>query len=577
MTAVEAARYHDVFLMEAFMYRCHPQTARLVELIRTGTIGEVRLIQANFSYNMNGPQENIRQRNDAAGGGIMDVGCYCTSMARLIAGAALGQAYADPLVPINVFRREMALKGYAHLDAASRVDEWATAIIRFPNDILAELSCGIQVNTDFTLRIWGSKGSITIPNPWFPGDARFDGEEGAKLIIQLDEGKKTEVLAVPSAQPLYALEADTVAQYLDARQAPSPAMSWGDSLGNMMTLDAWRKEVGLTFDAEKPDALALPTAGRPLTRRRDHAMSYAGIAGVDKPISRLVMGTAIFKAGTLPLASALLDSFYEAGGNCLDTAHDYRCEETVGQWINLRGIREELVVIGKGGRDAAGTPEGITSQLLETLEKMQVDYLDLYFMHTDNPAVPVGELVECLNEHRQAGRIHAFGGSNWSIERLAAANAYAQAHGLVGFAASSPNFALAEWNQPMWPGCLSASDAASRAWYTKTQMPLFSWSSQASGFFTGRFQPQDSANPGYADVVRTWFNANNFRRLERARELAAAKGVTSAQIALAYVLHQPFPIFALIGPHTVDELQSVLPALRVQLTPEEVRSLNLEN
>jgi aryl-alcohol dehydrogenase-like predicted oxidoreductase len=305
-------------------------------------------------------------------------------------------------------------------------------------------------------------------------------------------------------------------------------------------------------------------------------MSYGAIAGVDKPISRLVMGTAILKSDTLPLACALLDSFYEAGGNCLDTAHVYRCEETVGQWIKLRGIREELVVIGKGARDEAGTPEGLTSQLYETLEKMQLEYLDIYLMHSDNPALPVGDFVECLNEHHQSGRIRAFGGSNWSTARLEEANAYARAHGLVGFTASSPNFALATWNEPMWHGCLTATDAPSRAWYTRTQIPLFAWSSQASGFFTGRFRPADSSIPGYADVVRTWFNDENFQRLERARELAADKGVTAAQIALAYVLHQPFPIFALIGPHTIDELQSVLPALQVTLTPEEVRWLNLE-
>jgi predicted dehydrogenase/aryl-alcohol dehydrogenase-like predicted oxidoreductase len=576
MTAVEAARYHDVFLMEAFMYRCHPQTARLVELVRSGAIGQVRLIQAHFSYNMRGPQDNIRQQNPAAGGGIMDVGCYCVSMARLIAGAATGRPFADPVAPVNVFRREVPLKGYAHLGAESRVDEWANALIRFPGDILASLTCGIQVSVDPALRIWGSEGSIIVPNPWFPGDARFGGDDGTQILVQRLDAAAPEVERVPGGRPLYAIEADTVSQYIAARQAPSPCMTWADSLSNMQTLDAWRKEVGLVFDVERPADLALPTSGRPLARRSQHAMRYGTVDGVNKPIARLVMGTAIFKPDTLPLACALLDSYYEAGGNSLDTAHAYRCEETVGQWIKLRGLREELVVIGKGARDEAGTPEGLTAQLLETLEKMQLDYLDIYLMHTDNPQVPVGEFVDCLNEHLRAGRIHAFGGSNWSIPRLEAANAYAQAHRLVGFAASSPNLSLGVWNVPMWPGCLSASDAASRAWYTRTQMPLFAWSSQASGFFTGRFRPEDRSVPGYADVVTTWFNDDNFRRLDRARELAAAKGVTSAQIALAYVLHQPFPIFALIGPHTIDELQSVLPALTVELTPAELRWLNLE-
>jgi predicted dehydrogenase len=156
MTAVEAARYHDVFLMEAFMYRCHPQTARLVQLIREKAIGEVRVIQSAFSFNMRGPHyENIRQQNAAAGGGIMDVGCYCASMSRLIAGAALGKDFAD-LVQV---------KGAGHVGEGSRVDEWASATLRFPGDIVAEVSCGIQVNIDSTLRIWGSEGHIIMPNP----------------------------------------------------------------------------------------------------------------------------------------------------------------------------------------------------------------------------------------------------------------------------------------------------------------------------------------------------------------------------------------------------------------------------
>jgi aryl-alcohol dehydrogenase-like predicted oxidoreductase len=361
-------------------------------------------------------------------------------------------------------------------------------------------------------------------------------------------------------------------------------MSWADSLGNMLALDAWRKEIGVVFAAEKPGPeagarwapLTLPTSGRPLARRPQHNMKYGEVAGVNKPISRLVMGTMIFKPDALPLACSLLDHFYEAGGNCFDTAHVYRCEETVGRWIRLRGVREELVILAKGARDEKCTPEGINAQLAETLEKMQLDYVDIYMLHSDNPSVPAGELVDCLNEHLRAGRIHAFGGSNWSIERIEAANAYAQAHGLRGFAGSSPNLSLAEWNEPMWPACLTASDARSRAWYAQTQMPLFAWSSQATGFFTGRYKPADRNVPALAPVVRTWFNEGNFRRLERAQELARRKGVTPAQIALAYVLGQPFPTFALIGPQTIDELNDAFPALDIALAPAEMCWLNLE-
>ncbi|MBX2999712.1 MAG: aldo/keto reductase [Caldilineaceae bacterium] len=577
MTAIEAARHHDVFLMEAFMYRCHPQTARLVELIRAGVIGQVRLIQAHFSYNMGGPQDNIRQQNSAAGGGIMDVGCYTTSMARLIAGAANGQEFANPIITSNGYSAMMALKAFAHIGKESGVDEWGGAVLEFPGNIVAQLSTGIQVRVDPALRIWGSKGHIIVPNPWFPGDERFGGDQGARILIHRDGEAEAEEIVVPGGRPLYAIEADTVARHLNERQAASPSVTWADSLGNMLTLDAWRREIGLVFASEKYEALKLPTSGRPLARRPQYTMQYGHVDGVEKPISRLVMGTMIFKADRMPLTCSLLDYFYEIGGNCLDTAHVYRCEEAVGNWIRLRGIREDLVIIGKGARDEMGTPEGITAQLTETLEKMGLDYVDIYMMHSDNPIVPAGELVECLNEHLRAGRIRAFGGSNWSIERIEEANAYAREHGLVGFAASSPNLSLAEWNEPMWPRCLTASNARSRAWYAQYQMPLFAWSSQATGFFTGRYKPEDRSISALEPIVRTWFNDGNFQRLDRARELAAEKGVTAAQIALAYVLNQPIPTFALIGPQSIDELREVLPALDISLSPEELRWLNLED
>jgi predicted dehydrogenase/aryl-alcohol dehydrogenase-like predicted oxidoreductase len=575
MVAIDAAREHDVFLMEAFMYRCHPQTARLVELIKSGAIGKVRLIQAHFSYDMKGPRENVRQQNPASGGGIMDVGCYTASMARLVAGAAIGEPFSDPIIARDGYRSRIELKAEGVINADNRVDEWSVAVVRFPGDIVATLTTGIQVKVDDALRVWGSEGYIIVPEPWKPSEPPSRGE-GRILLYREGEEQPEEILVRAGGIPLYGIEADTVARHIADRQAPSPCMRWADTLGNMLTLDAWRQEIGLVFDSERPEALTLPTSGRPLARRPDHRMPYGQVAGIDKPVSRLVMGSMIFKPGTVPLARALLDRFVELGGTTIDTAHVYNCEETVGQWLKLSGVREQLVLIGKGMRNPGDGTETLTRQLLETLDKLQTDYVDLYLMHADDPAIPAGELVECLNEHLGAGRIHAFGGSNWSIARIEEANAYARTHGLVGFAASSPNLSLAAWNEPMWVGCISASEPASRAWYERTRMPLFAWSSQATGFFTGRFSPRDREQPALASIVRTWFNKANFVRLERVRELAASKGVTTAQIALAWVLQQPLDVYALIGPQTIDELNEALPALDVTLSAEELRWLNLE-
>ncbi|HET6387426.1 MAG TPA: Gfo/Idh/MocA family oxidoreductase [Armatimonadota bacterium] len=228
MRLVDEVDRNHVFLMEAFMYRCHPQTQKLKEILKSGAIGDVRLIQSNFCYNMGPKYENIRLSNPAAGGGIMDVGCYTMSMARLIAGAD----------PIDV-------KGSAFIGPVSRVDEQATASVLFPGGIVANLACATQVSADNELRIWGSAGSIRVPNPWFPG------ERGNRILVQKTGDDKPTEVVVNGGAGLYSIEADTVARNIENFSAPPPCMTWLDSLGNMAALDKWRKSVKLVFDVEK--------------------------------------------------------------------------------------------------------------------------------------------------------------------------------------------------------------------------------------------------------------------------------------------------------------------------------------
>jgi len=565
MALVEAARYHDVFLMEAFMYRCHPQTARLAKLIRDRAIGDVRMIQVHFAYNMGQNLDNIRLQNAAAGGAIMDVGCYCMSMARLVAGNANGVDFIEPT----------ELKGVAYIGKASRVDEYATAVLKFPGDILANLSTGNEVSIDSTLRIWGSEGNIQVPNPWFPGRS---GQ--AKIILHKAGQEKPEEIDASDERGLYTIEVDVVAKHIKDRQAPPPCMTWADSLGNIKALDQWRKEVGEVFDQEKLNAptLNVPYSNQKLARRRDGKMKYGKVPHVDKQVSRLVLGTMIVNTNNPSLSVGLLDHFFEIGGNCLDTAWVYggigRTERMVGNWMKSRGVRDDIVLIGKGAGTTECTPQLVLQQFLESLDRLDLPYVDIYMMHRDNMYVPVGEFVDLLNEQVRKGRCKAFGGSNWSPRRLQEANEYAKAKGLQGFSASSPNFSLAMWNEPMWRDCVTASDPDSRKWYEKTQFPLFAWSSQANGLFTGRFGPDKRTDP---DVVRTWYSDDNFKRLDRVKELAKKKGVSTTQIALAYVLCQPMNVFALIGPQSIEETRTSALALETELSPEEMRWLNLES
>ena len=353
-------------------------------------------------------------------------------------------------------------------------------------------------------------------------------------------------------------------------------MSWNDTLGNMKTLDAWRASVGLTYNAEK---IGFPTptlTQRSLRVRPGSTMKYGRLPGIEKPVSRLVMGAML--SGTWfpnPHGHVLFDDFFERGGNCFDTAYQYLhgdSEKILGHWVKNRGVRDDIVILGKGAHTPFCDPENLTKQLMGSLERLQTDYLDVYMMHRDNPAIPAGEFIDVLNEHRRKGRIRLFGGSNWSIARVEAANAYAKRNGLTGFSAVSNNFSLACMVDPIWPGCVHSSDSKSRDWFTRTQLALFAWSSQARGFFV----VGDPKNRTDAQLVRCCYSEENLRRLERARQLAKKRGKLPNHIALAYVLSQPFPTFALIGPQTLQETHTSWPALEIELTAEEVSWLNLE-
>jgi aryl-alcohol dehydrogenase-like predicted oxidoreductase len=316
-------------------------------------------------------------------------------------------------------------------------------------------------------------------------------------------------------------------------------------------------------------------------------VEYRQVPGVDKPISRLVQGTIMLREDDLPYSFAVLDAAREVGITAFDTARHYGQgnEATVGRWVGERGLRDDVVIIGKGAHHIPErkrvTPEDIAADLEESLRQFGFDAIDLYLLHRDDPDVPVGPIVEALNEHLRAGKIRAFGGSNWSHERIAEANAYAQSHGLVPFVASSPHFSLAVQVEAPWEGCISIGgpDAAeARNWYIDNQMAVFAWSSLAGGFLSGGFdRDHDGALPEeVAERARRSYGTDaNYERLDRARTLAAELGLTVPQIALAYALSQPLNLFAIAGGESKDEVAANAAAEAIRLSSETLEWLDL--
>lgn len=563
MAMLEAARQHGVFFMEAFMYRCNPQTAKLIELIREGAIGQVRMIRAAFGY---GGGETIQPTSrvyDPAlgGGGILDVGCYPVSLARLVAGAAEGLPFADPI----------RVRAAGHLGETG-VDEWAAATLQFSSGIVAEVATAIRAPLENHAAIFGSAGRIILPQPWMA--AREEAVDGS---ILLQRGSEEELIPVPAPMTSFAYEIELATQAILAgqKEAPAPAMSWLDTLGNHRTLDAWREEIELVYPDETP-ANRRPVHGRPLAKRTPSPMRYGRVPGLDRDISKLIMGCD--NQTTFAQGAVIWDAWFEAGGNAFDTAHIYGgglMEKLLGEWIQSRGVAEEVLVTVKGAHTPHCTPEALAQQLAISLERLQLDHAPLYIMHRDNTQVPVSEFIDALNEQVRAGRIGVFGGSNWTLERFEQANAYARRTHQQGMSVLNNNLSLAAMVRPVWEGCVSSSDPATRAFLAQSGTAHFAWSSQARGYFL----PEDvRATLGLGDSAGDvcFESEANRERRRRAYELAEKKGVSPLNIAAAWVLNQPFPSFALIGPRTLTELATTLPCLDLELSPQELAWLTLD-
>ncbi len=555
---ITAADKAGTFLGEAFMNRVHPLTARIVELVGAGAIGDLRVIKTSFGFKMSNPDPAHRLlANETAGGAILDICCYPVSLARLVAGAAAGKPFLDPA----------EVHGVGHLGVTG-VDEWASAVLRFPGGVVAEVSGSIAVAQDNDLRAFGTTGWMSVASPWF-----CTGRDGgtADIVIHRPDGT-IETITVDEPRPLYTFEIDAAGRAIRAGRAEfdPPGPSWADTLGNMRVLDKWRGDIGLRYDFERPERSTGKVDGRPLRRPVD-PMRRRKLPGLDAEVSVVALGGANLVSFTQ--AAIICDAFFERGGNVLDSAWVYGrglCDRLFGAWMAARGVRDDIILIGKGAHAPLTYPDVIARQLTESLDRLQTDVIDVYFMHRDNPDVPVGEFVDAMDAEAKAGRIRIYGGSNWTRERMDAAFAHAEKNGRRPPGALSNNFSLAEMVNPVWAGVLACSDAAWKTWLRRRGIPDFAWSSQARGFFTDRAAPDKRDEP---ELVDSWYSDKNFARRARAIALGERLGKTPLQVALAYCLAQDFPVIPLIGPLALGELENSLEALDITLTPEDVRWL----
>ena len=320
-------------------------------------------------------------------------------------------------------------------------------------------------------------------------------------------------------------------------------------------------------------------------------MQYDSIDGLDKKISKLIMGNdnQIY----FDEAAKLWDHWIEVGGNAFDNAHIYgqgSMEKLLGDWHRKRDNLKDLVIIAKGAHTPNCDPKSITSQLTESLDRLQTETADIYIMHRDNTEIPVDEFIDVLNEEKNKGRIKIFGGSNWTLSRFKEANNWAEENNKVKFSVLNNNLALCKMIKPLWDGCISSNDQEILTYLESTKTAHLSWSSQGRGYFlpdeiTQQIEEKITIDesswrqPGEhsSGPLSCFDSEENRERKSRAIDLAKKLNTDSQNIAGAWPLNLDFPSFALIGPRIISEIDSSLKNLDLELTKEQVNWLNLKD
>jgi aryl-alcohol dehydrogenase-like predicted oxidoreductase len=303
----------------------------------------------------------------------------------------------------------------------------------------------------------------------------------------------------------------------------------------------------------------------------------------------LCLGTGDMGGGVSPTDSyALLDAYVAHGGNFLDTALVYsdwlpgersRSEKLIGAWMKDRRNRMDLVLATKGCHpylDSMHIPRlsraDIESDVNASLSHLQTDWIDLYWLHRDDPRQPVEAVIQALNDQVRAGKIRYFGCSNWRVERLREANAYASAHGLQGFVADQVfwNLAVVDYAAIGDP-TIVVMDEPLYQYHRESGLASIPFSGTANGLFHKLADGKFSSLAPLQQKV--YSDPENLHRSERIHRLMEQTGLTLTQVVLGYLLSQPFAAIPIIGPRRLDHLLDSLQAAAVKLKAEDLAFL----
>lgn len=312
------------------------------------------------------------------------------------------------------------------------------------------------------------------------------------------------------------------------------------------------------------------------------------IKGFDRPVSVLALGTQAFGTSiTVEDSFRMLDMYAEMGGNFLDTARLYGyysenvqgiSETVLGWWMQARGNREKMFIGTKGAHPPMGRMhEGrldranIRSDMEQSLRALQTEYVDIYWLHRDDTARPVQEILETLNELIAEGKTKLIGASNWSLARLKEAQEVAEKCGLQSFSAVQPQWSLAR-QEVLEDETLVRMDEEEYAWHKQTSIAVVPFTSQAKGFYYKLAEGGVESLSGKA--CERFMSPRNMRSYELLQQISARTGRSIGALSIAYLTNQPFAVCPIVGFSSLKQAQSMAEAGEIVLDKQDVEALN---
>lgn len=318
-------------------------------------------------------------------------------------------------------------------------------------------------------------------------------------------------------------------------------------------------------------------------------MKFLEIRGKNNLVqmSKCVIGTTYFGSEyDKAKCFTLLDRYFELGGNCIDTARCYAqwidggvsaSETMIGNWLETRKSREKTIISTKGAFPAKDGRKRVKStDLIEdigrSLECLKTNYIDVYFLHRDDPNADIEDVMYTLNTFVEKGTIRVLGASNWTVDRIEYANKVAKVNNFTPFSVSQIHwnaaFATPESINDLTLVCMNDREYG---WYLKNQFPVMAFSSQAKGLFSKAIERGiDSLNKKITD---RFLCDRNIKKIQWVEAYCEKNGISPATAILSYINSNPVPAASILGCSNVAQLDDSMKNVDFTMTEEDIKQL----